>query len=47
MLMHAFFEEMFTLYLKKGKLVPFYPDLHLIYNFTVYIVNNAASPYVE
>lgn len=27
MLMHAFFEEMFTLYLKKGKLVPFYLDL--------------------
>lgn len=27
--------------------MPFYPDLHLIYNFTVYIVNNGASPYVE
>lgn len=40
--MHAFFEEMFTLYLKKGNLCLFI----LIYNFTVYIVNNAASPYV-
>lgn len=43
--MHAFFDEMFTLYLKKGKIVPFLS--HLIYSFTVYIVNNAASPYVE
>lgn len=37
--MHAFFDEMFTLYLKKGKIVPFLS--HLIYSFTVYIVNNA------
>lgn len=39
------FDEMFTLYLKKGKLCAFLS--HLIYNFTVYIVNNTASLYVE
>lgn len=39
------FDEMFTLYLKKRETCAFLS--HLIYNFTVYIVNNTASPYVE
>lgn len=38
------FDEMFTLYLKRETCAFL---SHLIYNFTVYIVNNTASPYVE
>lgn len=39
------FDEMFTLYLKKGNLCLFIsPDLQF---YSIYIVNNTASPYVE
>lgn len=42
----CFFDEMFTMYLKKKRETCAFLS-HLIYNFTVYIVNNTASPYVE
>lgn len=41
------FDEMFTLYLKRKKRETCAFLSHLIYSFTVYIVNNTASPYVE
>ena len=39
------FDEMFTLYLKKGNLCLFIS--HDLQFYSIYIVNNTASPYVE
>lgn len=43
--MHAFLMRCLHCILKKRENCAFLS--HLIYSFTVYIVNNAASPYVE
>lgn len=44
MLLHAFWRDVYIVF-KKRETCAFLS--HLIYNFTVYIVNNTASPYVE
>lgn len=44
MLLHAFWWDVYNVF-KKRETCAFLS--HLIYNFTVYIVNNTASPYVE
>lgn len=45
MLLHAFWWDVYIVFKKKRETCAFLS--HLIYNFTVYIVNITASPYVE
>lgn len=46
MLLHAFWWDVYIVFKKKKRETCAFLS-HLIYSFTVYIVNNTASPYVE